>query len=70
MYPNLIIALERKNITQAVLAAHIGVTPKTLTNKMTGRSDWNLGECRKVASLLGYSSIDDLFLYEEKESEK
>lgn len=68
MYPNLIIAMQRKKITQPVFANALGISSKTLSNKLSGRSDWNLGECRKAAMILGYSSIDELFLYEDKET--
>lgn len=66
MYPNLIIEMRRQDISQKKMAAFLGMTEKTLSNKMTGRTDWTLGECRNAATVLGRDDIDELFKFEKR----
>jgi hypothetical protein len=42
------------------MAAEMGMTPKTLFNKLHGVTDWKLSECEKVAELLG-DKMENLF---------
>lgn len=66
MYPNLIIEMRRQNISQKSFASTLGMSEKTLSNKMAGRTDWTLGECRNAANVLGRTDIDVLFKFEKR----
>lgn len=44
MFPNLKAEIARKGYKEKDMAKKIGVSPRTLSNKITGRSDFTLSE--------------------------
>lgn len=48
MFPNLEAEMARSKITQAKLAEMLGVTPTTLSFKLSGKSTLSLKECVKI----------------------
>lgn len=45
-------ALERAGYTQGKLAEEIEVTPRTLSKKVTGESDFTISEVKKICEVL------------------
>jgi len=68
-FHNLEIEMVRAKITQNQLAGIVGVTPSTLSLKLTGKSNLSLEECLIIRKALQTElSIDYLFAVEEGES--
>lgn len=44
------------------LSKHLGITKRTLYNKISGKTDFTLEEAKKIKTLLG-RSIDEIFLH-------
>lgn len=61
MYPNLEQAMNRKHITHKMLAAILGVSSKTLQNKMQGRTDFTLPEAQTILELFPQYKLSYLF---------
>lgn len=62
MYPNIykeMAAHDRMTIKQ--LAAKLGISPNSLSNKLNGRSDFKLGEMSKMQNLFSGYTLDELF---------
>lgn len=47
MYPNLNAEMSRFNITQKDISSVLSIGPATLSEKMTGKKDFKLKECKK-----------------------
>ena len=61
MFANLRIALQRKNIAIEAYARYLGVTAKTVNNKMSGETEFTLSEVQATMKLLPEYNIDFLF---------
>lgn len=61
MFPNLKAEMARRGVDGKTVSALIGVTPTTLSNKMVGKSEFNLSEMVKIRNLFNGLSIDYLF---------
>ena len=62
MFPNIyreMAAHDRMTIKQ--LAAHVGITPTSMSNKLNGRTQFNLSEMSKIQELFGNYTLDELF---------
>lgn len=70
MYPNLNAELTRNHKNQSDIVACLDLNSSTVSDKMTGKRDFKLKECKKIIKniLPGYA-IDYLFATKE-ESEK
>ena len=67
-FHNLEIEMVRAKITQNQLAGIVGVTPSTLSLKLTGKSNLSLEECLIIKKALQTElSIDYLFATESEE---
>ena len=66
MYKNLEKAMEEKDMTRTHLAAILGVDIKSITNKMSGTTEWKWSEVKKIRELFPKYKLDWLFK-EEKE---
>lgn len=65
MYPNLIIEVKKRNITQIEIAAVAGVTRDTVRNKMERNGAFTIDEALKIREkFFPEKSLEDLF--EEK----
>lgn len=53
MYPNLEAELARKNIKRSDLAAFLNCTVGTISEKMTGKSDFSFSAAKKIKAWLG-----------------
>lgn len=68
MYANLNAEMARKKITQIDLAKLLDISPSTLSEKMNGKKDFKLAECKKIVrEAFENCSIDYLF---EKQSDE
>lgn len=56
---------ERLGISQKELAEMVGVSRQTIFALEHGKYNPSLGLARKVTKILGYSTIEDLFIFEE-----
>lgn len=62
MFPNLEAEMARRKITQATLAAVIGVTPTTMSMKLSGKAPITLAEADKIRDAIDRElRIDYLF---------
>ena len=48
MYKNLVEILKRKGITNKAYADYLGITEKTVWNKLQGKTEFTLGEALKM----------------------
>lgn len=69
MFPNLEAEMARKKITQQDLAKMLGITPTTLSFKLSGKSTLSLKECVKIKNTIFPDQTLD-YLFDTKESEK
>lgn len=61
MYRNLTSVLKSKNITNKQLATVLGISEKSVDNKLNGRTDFTLPEYQKTCILLKEYDGDWLF---------
>ena len=61
MYRNLASTLKTKGISNRQLAEILGISEKSVDNKISGRTDWTLPEFRKTCLLLKEYDSDWLF---------
>ena len=66
MFSNLQKAMSESNITNAILAKILGVSEKTVYNKLSGSSEWTWPEAKTVSALFPKYSMEWLFATEEK----
>lgn len=66
MFPNLRAEMARKGITSKRLSIVIGVSPKTLSNKLYGRSEFTLAEMLAIKNRL-FPDLSLDYLFEQKE---
>lgn len=66
MYKNLIEILRKKGITKRVYAEYLGITEKSVWNKLQGKTEFTLGEAQKTCSLLPEYKLDYIFAQEEQ----
>ena len=69
LFPNLEAEMARKKITQQDLAKMLGITPTTLSFKLSGKSTLSLKECVKIKNTIFPDQTLD-YLFDTKESEK
>lgn len=50
--------LQRPGNTKKKMAAELGITPDSLTNKLTGETLWLWLEVKKIASIIGCKISD------------
>ena len=63
MFNNLKAEIARHNLKTADLAKLLGVSLKTVTNKLDGKTEFTLSEIKKIASL--FPSVSITYLFEE-----
>lgn len=62
MYPNLNAEMSRYNINQKDISSALSIGSATLSEKMTGKKDFKLKECKKIKDLFFKNcTIDYLF---------
>ena len=66
MYNNLRKALREKRITNKQYADLLGVTEKSVDNKLSGRTEFTLSEVQKTRALFSEYTLDFLFAEFEK----
>ncbi len=68
MYLNLNAEMARKKITQIDMAKALNISTSTLSEKMTGKKDFKLKECKTIIKiLLPNNTMDYLFKIEDEE---
>lgn len=60
MYPNLMAEMARARIQQKELAKDLGITEKTMSEKMRGKAQFKIGEMIFIKQKIG-KSLDYLF---------
>lgn len=71
MYPNLNAEMKRKNKKHPDIAEVLQINISTTSDKMTGKSDFKLKECKKIRNeLFPNLTIDYLFAIGEELEEK
>lgn len=67
MYPNLNAELTRKNKNQTDISEILNLNSSTVSDKMNGKRDFKLKECKKIADTLFQGlTIDYLFATKEE----
>jgi len=70
VYRNIKAEMARNSITMEDLAAKLGVSVATVSNKITGKREWSLGEAAAVVEIFngmgGEHSIESLFETRQK----
>jgi putative transcriptional regulator len=62
MYRELLGEMVKKSITKKQLAKNIGVSEKTLFNKLNGKTDFTWNEVKKIRKIVSpSSSLEELF---------
>lgn len=62
MYPNLNAEMARNQITYSDIIKVLNISPSTLSEKMNGKKDFKLGECKKIIKYIFPNyTIDYLF---------
>ena len=61
MYGNLRKELYMRSITMKDLAEHLGISTRTLQNKMNGKTDWTLTEALEVLNIIPGLTLEYLF---------
>ncbi len=62
MYPNLNAEMARKNVTQIDISEKLNISYSTVSDKINGKKDFKLKECKDIISkLLPGNTIDYLF---------
>lgn len=61
LFPNLKAEMSRRGINGTTVSTHMGVTPKTFSNKMIGKREFTLSEMVKIRTLFNGLSLDYLF---------
>ncbi len=62
MYRNLKGEIIKANLTVAKLAIHLGVTEKTLRNKINGETEFNWSEVLKIRNIVApHLTLEELF---------
>ena len=68
MYLNLNAEMARNKITQIDMAKALNISTSTLSEKMTGKKDFKLKECKTIIkTLLPNNTMDYLFKIEDEE---
>ena len=67
MYKNLLEILNKKKITMKAYAEFLGVSEKTVQNKVDGRTEYALSEATKTCSFIEPEDKLD-FIFEEEET--
>lgn len=68
MYLNLKAEMARNNVTQLDISKVLGLSTSTVSDKMNGKKDFRLKECKKIITeLLPNNTIDYLFNLDSKE---
>lgn len=65
MYHNLMAEMARQKINQSRLAEMLGISDRTMSNKLLGHSDFKLSEMMKIKSQFG-KTLDYLFEREDQ----
>lgn len=68
MYPNLNAELARNNINLSELADLLKITRSTLSDKLNGKTDFKITECKMIQQQLPNATLD--YLFEIKETKK
>ena len=50
--------LQKSGNTKKKMAAELGITPDSLTNKLTGETPWHWSEVRTIALIIGCKVSD------------
>lgn len=66
MYKNLMEILKRKGITNKTYADYLGISEKTVWNKLQGKTEFTLGEALKTCVLMPEYKMDYIFTAEEQ----
>lgn len=63
-YPNLEAEIARRGIKKKDMADKLNLTPKTLSNKLIGKTDFGVKEARCIQSMLPGTTFEQLFEHE------
>lgn len=63
-FTNLLAEMARGGINQRQLAERISMRPETLSKKIVGKSEFTLGECKKIRDILN-PDLKLEYLFEE-----
>ena len=68
MFPNILVELKRMHYSQKGLAAYVGMSEKSMSNKLNERSEFTFSEMKRIQTAFPECSLDYLFTqYEQKE---
>lgn len=65
MYPNLEAELARNGVTQLKIAEILNIRECTVSDKMNGKTDFKLQECKKIKNIL-FPNLNLEYLFESK----
>lgn len=63
-YPNLEAEIARRGIKKKDMADKLNLTPKSLSNKLVGKTDFGVKEVRCIQSMLPGTTFEQLFEHE------
>lgn len=69
MFPNLNAEMARKGISSYQMAGLLGVSSKTMSNKLLGYNEFKLSEMRQIADMFPGTTLDYLFRDDVKPKE-
>lgn len=62
MFKHLLGQIVEAGLTREYIANELGISPSSLSNKLTGKTEFRISECCKIKNILNYeNSLDELF---------
>lgn len=61
LFPNLLIELKHNRYSQKGLARYIGISEKSISKKLNGKTEFTLKEMEAIQSVFSSCSLDYLF---------
>lgn len=66
MFTNLVAEIAKKGLKKTEIASRLGMTPETLKNKLTGKTEFTLDEIKILLNIFSGYSMEYLFHKENK----
>jgi len=66
MFPNLRAEMGRNRMTAKELSGIVGITPESMRNKLSGETDFKLGEMKIIQTIFPGCSLEYLFAQGEE----